>query len=147
MSKASDIQIALNTLIETTLPGYVKLPDAYDSQDNAVIQLEKGYSVGFGIGINNTDIICKGKIRVGRSYNIVLTNVYVSNLDAGYRESLEQSLMDDAYDLLKQIDCNPTLGGLSVNSQYQDDSGIEYLDLESKQFILLTLTVLVDYFE
>ena len=146
MSKASDIHTALNSLIETTLPGYVKLPD-YDHTDNAVINLEKGYRVGISSAVNDTDIVCQGNIRIQRTFTIALTNVYVANLDPNYREGLERDLMDDAFTLIQQIECNPTLGGVSVNSSYSDDGGIEYLNTDDKQFIAIFLNVVVDYFE
>lgn len=146
MSKISDIQTALESLIETTLPDYVKLPDSYDSEDNAVINLEKGYSTGFGAGLNNSDNFCKGEIRVQRAMSFILTNTYTANLDPTYRSSLEKSMMDDHTAVLKAIECSDQLGG-SLIVEYDFDSGIEYLTTEFKQFIIITTTISVDYIE
>lgn len=147
MSKSSEIRDALSALIEDTLPGYVKLPDSIESSDNAVINLDKGYSVGYGPAVNESDIICPNNTRIERAYALVLTNAYVANLDADYRESLEDSLLDDVENLVSQIEINNTLGGLSVNSTYSDDGGIEYLTAGEKQFLVIVLTITVDFFQ
>lgn len=147
MSKAVDVQIALNTLIETNLPGYVKLPDAYDSPDNPTIELEKGYSVGFGSADNTTDNFCKGTIQLNRTYQLILTNVYSPSLDANYRETLEQSLINDHFTIIGQIECDPTLQGNCINAQYSSDAGIEYLSGDRKQFIIIVSNISIDYIE
>lgn len=147
MSKASDIQDKLNSFVETNLPGYAKLPDAYDSQDNPMIILDKGYSVAFGAATNNQDNFCKGDIRILRTYEVILTNAYTPGVNTNYRESLEQSLMDDQTVLIGAIECDPTLTGSCVSIEYSDDGGIEYITAGNKQFISLVMAFSVDYIE
>lgn len=147
MSKTTEIKEALNVLVETNLTGYVKLPDSYDSLDNPTIQLDKGFSVAYGTATNADDEFCKGTIRISRTFDIFLSNVYLANLNTNRREDLEDSLMNDATTLIGQIQCNQTLFGASINAEYSSDTGIEYLTNDRKQFITIILTVSVDYQE
>lgn len=147
MSTTSAIRTALSDLIEANLTGYIKLPDSLDTPDNPVLQLEKGYSVGIGAALNVSDVICPGTVRVERTFNIVLTNVYSPDLSADYRETLENNLSNDVDTMVAAIELNNVLGGLAMNSTYADDTGIEYLSTDAKQFIITILTVTVDYFQ
>lgn len=147
MSTSTEVQTELNTLIEATLPTYDKLPDRNEPEDNPMIILDKGYATSFGPAVNNSDIICKGNIRIERSFSVILTNAYTPGPDPGYRESLERALLDDVDTLIDAIECNPQLNGKSINSTYSDDGGIEYLTVDGKQFILIILTVTVEYFQ
>lgn len=147
MSTSTEVQTELNSLIESTLPTYDKLVDRNDPEDNPTILLDKGYATSFGPAVNNSDIICKGNTRIERSYSIILTNAYTPGVDPNYRENLERALVDDVDILIDAIECNPQLNGKSVNSTYSDDGGIEYLTIDGKQFILIILTVTVDYFQ
>ena len=147
MSKAVDLRTSLSALIESTLPGYVKLPDSLDSTDNPYIHLEKGYSIGYSGASNASDNFCKGDVRIKRNYQVVLTNVYVANLDADYRESLENQLINDHFSLVAAIECEPTLNGDCISAQFENDNGIEYLISDEKQFIIIVSNILIDYIE
>lgn len=147
MSKTVDIRTAINTLIETVLPDYVKLSDSYETPDNASIVLTKGYSVGFGPAERTSDEFCQGYIKIRRSYQIVLTNLYTPNLDADYRESLENSLMDDEFAVIAALEKDPTLTGENINSFFATDNGLEYLIDDRKQFIIVVITASAEYYE
>lgn len=147
MSKIVDIQNALNQIIETTLPDYVMLSDAYDTPDNVNIHLEKGYSTAFGAGDRGSSDFCKGDVDIQRTMAIALTNIYAPNLDADNRQSLEQGLMDDHFEMLGAIECNPTLNGNCSISTYTNDSGIEYVTDDRKQYIVIFTNILIRYIE
>lgn len=147
MSKIVDIENALNALIESTLPGYVMLSDAYDTPDNINIHLEKGYSTGFGSAIRGSSDFCKGDVDIQRVMVVALTNVYAPNLDASNRQSLEQSLMNDHFSLIGAIECNPTLNGNCSIATYTDDQGIEYVTDDRKQYIVIFTNILIRYIE
>lgn len=147
MSKIVDIQNALNTIIETTLPGYVMLSDAYDTPDNVNIHLEKGYSTAFGAGARGSSDFCKGDVDQQRVMAIALTNVYAPNLNADKRQSIEQALMDDHFAMLGAIECNPTLNQNCSLSTYTDDGGIEYVTDDRKQYIVIFTNILIRYVE
>ena len=143
MSKIVDIQDAMNTIIESALPSYVMLSDAYDTTDNANIHLEKGYSTGFGSAVRGGNDFCKGDVDIERNLVVALTNVYTPNLDATYRQDLEQGLMDDHFAMLAQIECNPTLNQNCITSSYEADQGIEYLADDRKQYIVIFITIII----
>lgn len=147
MSRAVDIRDALNSLVESALPNYVKLSDSYETIDNADLILKKGYSVGFGPAERASDEWCQGVIRIRRTYQIVLTNIYLANCDADYRESLENDLMNDAFAVMAALERDPTLTGENTNSFYVNDNGVEYLIDDRKQFIIVVMTASADYFE
>lgn len=147
MTKAVDIRTRINTLVETALPNYVKLSDSYETPDNAGIVLVKGYSVGFGPAERTTDEFCPGFIKIRRSYQIILTNLYTPNLDADYRETLENSLMDDEFQVIAALENDPTLTGENINSFFASDNGLEYLIDDRKQFIIVVITASAEYYE
>lgn len=137
----------MNTLVQTELPDYVKLSDSYETPDNAGIVLVKGYSVGFGPAERTSDEFCQGFIRIRRSYQIVLTNVYTPTLDADFRETLENNLMEDAFKVMKALERDPTLTGENINSFFATDNGLEYLIDDRKQFIIVVITASAEYYE
>jgi len=147
MSRASDIRTYLEGLIESTLSGYVKLSDSYQSSDNVSLSLSKGYSVGFSPGENQSNEYCSGTIRIGRQYQIILTNVYYPNMDPDYRTGLENDLMDDEFDIIAAIERDVTLTGNAITSRFQFDNGLEYLIDNEKQYILIVATISVSYEE
>lgn len=147
MTRVTEIRAALNTLVQNQLPDYGKLSDSYETLDNASTILLKGYSVGFGPSERNSDEICQGFIRIRRQFQIILTNVYMPNFDADYREGLENSLMDDHFLIVSALEKDPTLTGENINSFYASDGGLEYLIDDRKQFIIVVITVSVDYIE
>jgi hypothetical protein len=147
VSKVTDIRRAIKTLIQNVLPGYVGLSDSYETLDNASTLMIKGYSIGFGPAERATDEFCPGYIRIRRQFQIILTNVYTPNMDAEYRESLENSLMDDEFLVLAALEKDPTLTGENINSFFALDNGLEYLIDDRKQFIICVITASVDYIE
>jgi hypothetical protein len=147
MSKVTDIRSQLNTLIDTILPDYVKLSDSYETPDNANVILEKGFSIGYGPSENTTDEWCQGTIRQRRQFQIILTNIYTPSLDPEYRETLENSLLDDEFALIGAIERDVTLGGEAISSRFSFDNGLEYLIDDRKQFIIIVITVTIDYEE
>lgn len=147
MSKVADIRSSLNTMIDTFLPDYVKLSDSYETPDNANIILEKGFSIGFGPSENTTSEWCPGTIRQRRQFQIILTNIYTPSLDPEYREGLENSLLDDEFSLIAAIEKDVTLGGEAISSRFSFDNGLEYLIDDRKQFIIVVVTVTIDYEE
>lgn len=149
MSVVSDVQDALDALIETTLADYVRLSDSYDAPDNPNIYLKKGYATAFGAGQNNTTNFCAGSIQVLRRFTMVLTNVYNASLDADKRQLLEQSLMSDQQKVILAVECEPTLNGNCITAAYDTDDGLEYIVDEkyNKQFIGIVSNFEIQYIE
>ena len=147
MSKVTDIQVALNSLISATLPAYDILPDSIDPTDNTWINLDKGFSTSYGAAENNSGDICNDSFRIQRNFPFILTNIYIPNYDPTYRLTIERSLMEDQYSVISAIESSITLGGLAINMRYSGDSGIEYLLGETKQFIALVSDITIEYIE
>jgi hypothetical protein len=149
MSKVTDIRDALNLIIQTALPTYMKLTDSIDTIDNANIMLRKGFRVGYGPADNSSREWCMTHIQRRRQFSFALTNAYVPNLDADGRQDAEDVLMDDQNKVVKAVHRDPELTGVAISSDFAFDNGIEYLlnDSGEKQYIMIVTTISVDYYE
>lgn len=147
MSKVVDIRSYLETLVQATVSGYVKLSDSHQASDNPSLILTKGYSIGFSPGENVSDEWCPGTIPISRQFQLILTNVYTPNLDPDYRGSLEDSLMNDEFAIVGAIEKDVTLTGNAITSRFLFDNGLEYLIDDEKQFIIVVATISVIYEE
>ena len=148
MTTIADVRGQLNAIMGTVLPSYVKLADSYETADNANGVFEKGYSIGYNSAENITTEWCNlGQMRIRRQFQVVLINIYVPNMDADYREGLEDALVDDQFAFIAAVEKDPTLTGMDVSSRYSFDNGVEYLVGEDKQFIIIVMTLTIDYFE
>lgn len=148
MTKVADVRNRLHTLMGTVLPAYVKLADSYETADNANPIWEKGYSIGYSAAENVTDEWCNlGAMRIRRQFQVVITNIYMPNMDADYREGLEDSLIDDQFAFIAAVEKDPTLTGDAITSRFSFDNGVEYLIGDQKQFIIIVMTITVDYYE
>lgn len=149
MSKVTDIRDALNLIIETALPAYMKLSDSIDTMDNVNVMLQKGFRVGYGAAENSSRDWCMTHIQRRRQFSFALTNAYVPNLDADGRQAAEDALMDDQNAVVKAVHADPELTGVAISSDFAFDNGIEYLvnDSGEKQYIMIVTTISVDYYE
>ena len=149
MSTVTDVQDALDALIESTLTDYVRLSDSYDAPDNPNLYLKKGYATAYGPGQNNTNNFCSGSLQILRRFTVVFTNVYSASLDAEKRQALEQALMEDQQSVLLALECDPTLSANCVSARYDTDGGIEYIvnDKYQKQFIGIVSNFDIQYIE
>lgn len=147
-SKVTSVRTALNGLMSTYLPAYEKLSDSYDAPDNPSLTLEKGYSIGFGPAQNISADWCAGSVIMQRrQFMLILTNVYTPNLDPDRREQLENDLLDDEFTINAALERDVTLGGVAITSRYLFDNGLEYLIADRKQYIIIVVTIQVDYEE
>lgn len=148
MTKVADVRDQLNSIMATVLPAYVKLADNYEAVDNANPIFQKGFMVGFSSGENLTDEWCNlGAMRIRRQFQVVMVNIYMPNMDADYREGLENSLLDDQFAFISAVEKDVTLTGVAITSKYSFDDGLQYLIDDRKQFIIVNMTITVDYYE
>ena len=142
------IQDALEGLINTTLPTYVKLSDAVDIADNPNVYLSKGFATAIGAANREEKELCNG-LFIARSFAVILTNTYNPDLDAETRKDLEQSLVVDQTALLLAIEGNRALNGTCTNAVYVGDNGIEYIVDEQyqKQYIGIVTDINIQYIE
>lgn len=148
MTKVADVRDQLNSIMATVLPAYVKLADNHEAVDNANPIFQKGFMVGFSSGENLTDEWCNlGAMRIRRQFQVVMVNIYMPNMDADYREGLENSLLDDQFAFISAVEKDVTLTGVAITSKYSFDDGLQYLIDDRKQFIIVNMTITVDYYE
>lgn len=142
------IQDALEALINTTLPSYVKLSDSQDVGDNPNIYLNKGFATAIGSGQREPRELCNG-LSIARSMTVILTNSYNASLDAESRKDLEQALAIDQTALMLAIENNRSLSGTCTNAVFVSDNGIEYIVDESynKQYIGIVSDINIQYIE
>ena len=142
------IQDALEALIKTTLPSYVKLSDAVDVADNPNIYLNKGFATAIGPAVREQKELCNG-LFIARSFTVVLTNTYNASLDAETRKDLEQALAVDQTALMLALEGNRALSGTCTNAVYVSDNGIEYIVDEQyqKQYIGIVSDINIQYIE
>lgn len=148
MSNVSSVMTALNTAIATALPKYDQLSDSLDRADNTNLWLDKGFATAYGAGENATAEFCDFKSQiVDRTFQVMLTNIYAPTLDPNYRRELEGLLMDDQWTLRSAILGDPYLGGVAMDARFVSDSGIEYLENDNKQFIIIMSNFTIKYQE
>jgi hypothetical protein len=147
VSRVSEIRDVLEMKLAMELPGYTKLSDAFDSVDNANQLLEKGFAIAYGPAEGVYDEWCMGQMRQRREFRIVLTNIYLAGTDANYRTARETDLMEDEFTIIGSITRDVTLTGVAINSEFGFDQGIQYLEADQKQYIIMVMSFVIDYIE
>ena len=147
MSAITNIYNVLETMIETALPTYSKIPNPYVVEDNPELLMETGYGLAIGPG-NNTERLVGCKKTYEREFVIVLINeVTTTDTNLDQREALEKSIVEDHYKVFSAIEVDPDLGGYAVKGVLLNDSGIQYLDTGIQKYILIEISVTAEYFE
>jgi len=146
LSNISLIYDGMVDLVSATLPTYTRLPDSYGVGGNNDINLNQGFSVGFGSGENTNRQICD-KISIARLFNVRFTKLRAFTDDnAVGRATEEKALMDDAFSLYNILRETDYLGGVQVSSlAYVSDGGIEFS--EDNQHLIINSVISAEYFE
>jgi hypothetical protein len=148
MANATLIYGGLISLIETKLPAYSRLADAYDVEANDALRLQKGYSLGISTGENTFRYIEGSQLASRREFILSFANVLsADSLDASGRASAELSLFEDVFSVWKELQKTTVLGGVQVaECGYISDNGIEYLGDVQKTIVIVS-AVSAEYFE
>jgi len=113
--------------IKEALPDRRWLADAYDVENNDIISLKNGYSVGFGPS-NNARIEMCPDLRTQRTFPITFTTLYNDHeTNPVKRSSDEKKFMEEMILVAKSLEKSTSLGGVSALVRYEDDTGIQYL--------------------
>jgi len=149
MANLSSIYDGLITLIQTQLPAYIRMADAYDVTNNDILSIIKGYSLAIKSGVNTQRNITCAELSSERTFELTLTNLYTANdNDPTGRATIEKSIMEDAFKVWKSLQAIHSLGGVQISGAlYSDDTGLEYLDTEDGKAITVVSSILVEYFE
>lgn len=149
MANLSSIYDGLITLIQSKLTTYTRMADAYDVENNDMLSIVKGYSLGILDGSNTQRTITCDQLSSVRNFQFTVTNFYTANdNDPSGRASVEKSLIEDAFLVWKALQAIHSLGGVQISGAlYVDDTGIQYLEAENGKAISVVSTISVEYFE
>ena len=147
MANGSLVFDGLITLIESKLPAYHRMADAYDIERNEILSLEQGYSLGMAGGENTERTICDS-LYINRAYNFTVSKLYSAiETDAVARATQEKALYEDAFLVWRELQKVQYLNGVQVfSAKYITDDGIEYLGDEQK-IITIVSAISAEYFE
>lgn len=137
----------LNTAISTLLVNYVQLPNPYAAIENPSLMLKKAYGLGFGAGANTNRLVC-GQLSVSREMTVTLIQSVPSlvNQTAKLAE-IEKNLLEDELLLIKFFESNDHLLSSISKIAFVADSGINYEQTGKGLFIMLDISIEVEYFE
>lgn len=147
-SKITTIHDALLELLETTLPDHVRISNPYDLNDNADIELEKGFGIKFGEASSQQRLTCN--LDEDRTMSVVLSKRMDSlRTDEERKADVAIELMEEAMTVKRALSGNvlQTAGAAKLN--FQGDSGIQenIRGQDSKHFIDIEITFEITYFE
>lgn len=147
MSKISDAHTALVGLMGTLFPLHNRLSNAYKIEENNDLFLRKGWAIGIFSG-NNTERKVGCKFSINRIISITFTRKYEAlENDPSGKSDYELELMEDQYLLVNELEQNPTLDNTVPIIKYIDDSGIQYIRTETDRYLMLQMTVSIEYLE
>lgn len=147
MSKISDIHAALIARLTAILPGYNRLTNPYDFEDNNELYLTKGFGVGVGAGVR-TDRLISCQKSWERTFFVLLTNQITStdhNLAAN--ETIQKSLLEDHFLVFEDLEKETTLSALCIKSEVDSDEGIEFVSGDIARYYLMQINIICEYLE
>ena len=148
MSKISTVYDAMYTLLSSNLTGYTQIPNPYNSEQNSMLFLNKGYGLVVGTGDNTQRFATCDKKSYAREFTIVLVNQYIATEhDTDAKETAEKALLEDHATLITAIEQDADLGGNAATHLSISDGGIDFLEGDREKYIMLELIVNVEYFE
>jgi hypothetical protein len=145
MSDISTIYDALLALIPTILTTHEELNNPYLLEDTSDIDMEKGWTLGFGPG-ENTQRLLGAQITYNRSFILTITRRSFGHLrDKALRITTEKLLFEDQKILINGIEkyTNASI----ENIIFVGDNGLEFLNGDRFGILLIQNNVSVEYFE
>lgn len=148
MSQISEVTENLHSIIAATIPGYVRIPDSIDIEDNSETYLRKGYAVVLGDSLPTTETVC-AILDQERTFGVSLTQqVFQTEHNASGIQSAKLSVMEDALTLLKELHYNnATINDSAVDCRFVGDDGISFLETDRAKYYLVSLIFTVRYRE
>lgn len=147
ISTAYDNFVTRVDAVLTSGNGWVKLPRAYAIEKNPEIYLNQGYAVGLGPGLN-TKRTLSNTLSISREFTVTIVRVQdATDLEVSGKQTVEKTLFEDLKLLIADLEGNSTLNAGSILCSFQGDAGIESVDGETAEFILLRATFIIEYFE
>ena len=147
MSKISTLHDAIVTKISTNLSSYTQIPNPYLIEEAPQTLLKKGFAVSIGPG-TRTDRLLGCEVSWQRTFTITLINfVNARDNDTTSRETLIKNFLEDHYTLLTKFEIDGGLSGTAIDGIVTQDSGVEYIEIDTKPFILTEIELSVEYIE
>lgn len=132
---------------QSLLPDHKRLPDPYNLVNNSDRHLEKGWGFTIERGRSNrhTD---QGSVGVDRDIIFKITRQFISLAsDAEKRATTEKQILEDQMLILKRLESDFTLGGLILNTDYDSDTGVEYVIIKDSPYLKIETTISLQYVE
>lgn len=148
MTQISQVTTNLHSIINATLPGYVRIPDSIDIEDNSETYLRKGYAVVIGDTTPALETTC-GILDQTRTFGISLTQqVFETEHNASGIQNAKLGIMEDAFTLLKELHfTNATINDSAINCVFEGDDGVSFLETDRAKYYLVSLIFSVRYRE
>lgn len=146
MDKIGEIKAAFLALLKVALPNHYELSNAYTIEGNPNVALQQGFGVSVGAGNReNFDVSTKG---YSRQFNVVLIRVIGgTELDTAGRQATEGQILSDFKAVCDTIWASPTLGLEAVDTDYESDSGIDFMAADGQKYYATNITFNVRYRE
>lgn len=139
MSKISTILTTLKTRIQaaSVLPDHIQLTNPYNVAANTDQALKKGFGIAVLPG-NNTNRQTSCNLSINRSIRIIVTRkFFATDLNVESKEATERDLLEDQFKIIKDIENEPSLNGLVMQSGYISDNGIQRVRENDDKFLKL----------
>jgi hypothetical protein len=148
MTQISDVTTNLHTIIAATLPGYVRIPDSIDIEDNSETYLRQGYALVIGDSDPTTETV-KGILDQQRTFGVSLTQqVFQTDHNASGIQSAKLGIMEDAFSLVKELHLtNDTINDSAIDCNFVGDDGVSFLETDRAKYYLVSLIFTVRYRE
>jgi len=143
----TDAYDGLVTLVSGALPNHKKIANPYSLTDNMTPILEQGYGIRIGPSKNPRRFV-GGYRSTSRTFFVVITRELAANADDTTQcRASELAILEDAQAVMKAAEVNPTLSNKVTLSQWDQDSGIGYVQEEKYKFLTLEIGCTVEYTE
>lgn len=148
MSKITEIYDALHAFLLAGFPQpSIEHVNPYALELNDEFGLADGWSFFMGPVINTQEMAsCMLSVERQITINRTLKN-YGAKEDVAIRRTTEKQLLEDEYDILLEIEQDPTLQGLIDLITFVGDNGIELIQGQETSFLALRSTFTIRYYE
>ena len=138
----------LFSVITTLFSTKVELENSYELTDNSPVMLRNGFGIIFEEGNIFDEMNFPQIYQMERSIGIILTKtVYRTDLNATAKRSVEKTLFEELYSLIKDIHQNDLITRPTEFFQFTGDGGIEQIDTDKQNIISLKANFLTRYTE
>ena len=147
MSKVSDIHDNLVALVRSILTTHKELPNPYIPEENNELYLTKGFGVAVGPG-NRTDRLISCKHSYQRDYVVLLTRkMEATDHQTSRRQTVAKDILDDHFAVMDALEKDSTLSGEAIKAEFFSDSGIEFIEVDTSRYFIMSIDVTTEYLE